>query len=104
MTAVKAAIASTASARPGSFLLRTFRLLSTGGSVRTTVKCGVLGPPFAGSARVGGGYAAVDVDDVAGGLGGARAGEEGDRLGDVLGEHVHAEPRPRAVERRQVLL
>ena len=52
------------------------------------------------SSRVGGGDAAVDVDDVAGRLRRARPGEEGDRLGDVLGVDVDAELRAAAVEGR----
>ena len=50
------------------------------------------------SSRVRGGDAAVDVDDVAGRLRRARPGEEGDRLGDVLGVDVDPELRALAIE------
>src|SRR5436309_14564867 len=47
---------------------------------------------------VRGGHAAVDVDDVSGRFGRARAREERDRLGDVFGEHGDAELRSALVE------
>src|SRR4051794_19745051 len=56
------------------------------------------------SPGVCGGDAAVDVQDVAGGLGRARACEPGDRLGHVLRLHVDPEPRAAPVVRRQVVL
>src|SRR5918999_2488263 len=56
------------------------------------------------SPRVCGGHAAVHVDDVPGGLRRARAREEDDRLGDVLGVDVYAENRAAAVEGGQLTL
>src|SRR5206468_6932638 len=61
------------------------------------------GAPPVASPGVCGGDAAVDVDDVSGGLRRARAGEEGDRLRDVLRVDVDAETRPAPVEAGQVL-
>src|SRR5207253_8660501 len=53
---------------------------------------------------VRGGDAAVDVDDISGRFRGTRAGEERDRLGDVLREHGDAELRSALVEGLQLLL
>src|SRR5437773_2467891 len=53
---------------------------------------------------VRGGHAAVDVDDVSCRFGRAGAREERDRLGDVFGEHGHAELRPALVEGLQLVL
>src|SRR6476659_8754899 len=54
--------------------------------------------------RVCGGHAAVDVDDISCGLCGTRAGEEGDRLRDVLGQHGDTELRAALVEGLQLVL
>src|SRR5207253_2007613 len=53
---------------------------------------------------VRGGDAAVDVDDVSGRFGRTGAREEGDRLGDVFGEHSYAELRSAPVEGLQLVL
>src|SRR5437867_1302368 len=56
------------------------------------------------SSRVGGRNAAVDVDDVARGLGRARTGEEADRLRDVLGIDVDPQLGATSVESLQLVL
>ena len=56
-----------------------------------------------GSAREGLGVAGVDVEDVAGRLGGAVGGEEGHRLGDVLRQHLALQQAALAVVRLQRL-
>src|ERR671919_490770 len=58
--------------------------------------------PF--SSRVGSAEAAVDVEDVAGGLGRSMGREESDRLCYVLGVDVDVKRRPLAIEGRQVFL